>query len=168
MFDQQAFRDALGCFLSGVTIVTAGTTPDDFTGLTANAFTAVSLDPPMVLVCVDNGSRSLPLLRAAGKFAVHIATRDQKDAALTFASKSGDKAAGFTPTVTENGIAVLPDALARFECELVHDYAGGDHRILVGRVLAFEANADRDGPLTYYCGQLGVFDDVFLKKQEAA
>ena len=150
MIDQRAFRDTVGAFPTGVTIVTAAG-PDGPAGLTTNAFTSLSLDPMLVLVCFDEASRTLPVVRSAGKFAVNILRAGQEDLATLFASKrvAAEKFAGVTHT-EEHGVPVLDDALAWLVCEAESFSDGGDHTIGVGRVVGLEL---RDGdPLLFWRG----------------
>lgn len=144
------FRHLLSHFASGVTVVTAWDRDGRPTGLTASAFTSVSLTPPLVLVCVDHKAESYPALRAQGRFAVNILTADQEALSRRFASTEADKFNGVEWKVGPAGLPLLPDALAHVECRTVHTYPGGDHTIFVGEV---EAATVREGdPLIYYQG----------------
>jgi flavin reductase (DIM6/NTAB) family NADH-FMN oxidoreductase RutF len=150
MIDARAFRDTAGAFPTGVTIVTA-TGPDGPAGLTTNAFASLSLDPMLVLVCFDVGSRTLPVVREAGRFAVNILRAGQEELATLFASKrvAADKFAGVTHT-EEHGVPVLDDALAWIVCEAAEFTPGGDHTIGIGRVVGLEL---REGdPLLFWRG----------------
>ncbi len=153
--DDEAFRRALGHFASGVTVVTTGTGAGPVAGTTVNAFTAVSLAPPLILVCLDDRSRSCGVLREAGSFAVHILGADQKDTALAFARRGDDKFADICWRRNRRGTPILDGGLVVLECELVREYEGGDHSIFVGRVVHADIRTDGSGPLTYFCGQVG-------------
>jgi 3-hydroxy-9,10-secoandrosta-1,3,5(10)-triene-9,17-dione monooxygenase reductase component len=152
--DTAAFRAAIGSFPTGVAVVTAisGAHP---AGLTTNAFSSLSLDPLLLLVCVDRGSRTLPVIRQAGRFAVNLLRDDQEDLAKVFASKRlpVEKFDAVTHTV-EHGVPVLDGALAWFACELEAEHDGGDHVIAVGRVTALEHDAAA-APLRYEHGRFG-------------
>ncbi len=150
--DARTFRDALGCFATGVTVVTAMCPDGSPIGLTANSFTSVSLDPPLLLVCIANGAGSAPFLRDAERFAVNVLQIGQQPTSNRFAGKGEDRF-GLTPwEVGEYGTPVLTGSLSSFECarDAVHD--GGDHFILVGRVLKAIFEPRRD-PLLYFRGK---------------
>ncbi len=151
MADQRLFRDTVGAFATGVTIVTA-TGPHGPAGLTTNAFSSVSLDPLLVLVCFDNGSRTLPVVREAGRFAINVLRAGQEDLAATFASKRlpAEKFADVTHT-EEHGVPVLDGALAWLACDLAELVPAGDHTIGVGAVIGMDV--DRAGePLVFAQG----------------
>lgn len=150
--DARTFRDALGCFATGVTIITAMGADGQPVGLTANSFTSVSLDPPLLLVCVANNAGSAPVLRAAERFAVNVLQIGQQPTSNRFAGKREDRFANTPWEVGEFGTPVLTSSLSSFECarDAVHD--GGDHFILVGRVLKAMFEPRRD-PLLYFRGK---------------
>lgn len=150
--DARTFRDALGCFATGVTVVTAMTEEGLPIGLTANSFTSVSLDPPLLLVCIANNAGSAPVLREAKQFAVNVLQIGQQPTSNRFAGKGEDRFSA-TPWETGSfGTPVLSGSLASFECarDAVHD--GGDHFILVGRVQRAIFEPRRD-PLLYFKGK---------------
>lgn len=150
--DERTLRDALGCFATGVTIVTCIDPDGQPVGLTANSFTSVSLDPPLLLVCVHKRARCAPALFAARHFAVNVLQTGQQPASIRFATRSGDRF-GTTPWSTgETGAPVLMDSLGVFECEQNALHEGGDHHILVGKVVRanFDPNLD---PLLYFRGR---------------
>jgi flavin reductase (DIM6/NTAB) family NADH-FMN oxidoreductase RutF len=150
--DARTFRDALGCFATGVTVVTAFDSAGTPVGLTANSFTSVSLDPPLLLVCIANGAGSAPVMRVADRFAVNVLQIGQQLTSNRFAGKGEDRFAATPWARGEFGTPVLSGSLASFECEshAVHD--GGDHFILVGRVLKAMFEPRRD-PLLYFRGK---------------
>ena len=151
------FRRVLGHFATGVTVVTAWDTEGRPTGLTASAVSSVSLDPALVLVCVDHKAQSYPALQAGGRFAINILASDQESVARRFASSSlsgAEKFEGVGYRQGPLGLPILKDALAELECVTVHAYPGGDHTIFVGRVEAAEWRGDTGRePLVYYRGQ---------------
>jgi 3-hydroxy-9,10-secoandrosta-1,3,5(10)-triene-9,17-dione monooxygenase reductase component len=151
--DPRAFRDALGNFVTGVTIVTACDEAGRDTGLTANSFNSVSLDPPMVLWSLALSSSSLPAFRHAPWWAVHILASDQEALSGRFAKRGVDKFEGLSLTRGPGGIPLLEGCAARFICRTAYEYEGGDHAIFVGEVLEF----DREGrtPLVYHQGRYG-------------
>ncbi len=150
--DARTFRDALGCFATGVTIITAMDSEGAPIGLTANSFTSVSLDPPLLLVCVANNSSSAAVLRAADRFAVNVLQIGQQPTSNRFAGKVEERFANTPWEVGEFGTPVLTGSLASFECgrDAVHE--GGDHFILVGRVMKAMFEPRRD-PLLYFRGK---------------
>ncbi len=149
--DPRTLRDALGCFATGVTVVTCHDDAGAPVGLTANSFTALSLDPPLLLVCVAKSSSSAGPLEQAGHFAVNVLQTLQRPASITFSTRGEDRFGRTEWSVGEHGAPVLLDSLSVFECRrhAVHD--GGDHLILVGEVIkaSFEPGLD---PLLYFRG----------------
>ena len=149
--DERTLRDALGCFATGVTVVTCLDDRKRPFGLTANSFTSVSLDPPLLLVCVHKEAASAPALIAASHFAVNVLQTGQQPASIRFSTKIGDRF-GETPwSAGEYGAPILKDSLGVFECERYGVHDGGDHHILVGKVVkaSFDSNLD---PLLYFRG----------------
>ncbi len=150
--DARTFRDALGCFATGVTVVTAFCPDGAPIGLTANSFTSVSLDPPLLLVCIANNAGSAPHLREAERFAVNVLQIGQQPTSNRFAGKGEDRFAATPWQTGEFGTPVLTGSLSSFECvrDAVHD--GGDHFLLVGRVVKAIFEPRRD-PLLYFRGK---------------
>jgi flavin reductase (DIM6/NTAB) family NADH-FMN oxidoreductase RutF len=144
------FRDVMGRFATGVTVVTV-TSPDGPIGLTANAVCSLSLDPLLLLVCFDNQARTLPVVRAVGRFGVNVLRADQQGLARLFASKlpESEKFAGVPHTV-HDGIPVIEGALAWVGCRLERLIPGGDHTIGIGAVEAAEAGHGE--PLLWFRG----------------
>jgi len=140
-------------------VVTAWDDAEHPTGLTASAVSSVSLDPPLVLVCVSHKSQSHPAFRPGGTFAVNVLSSDQEAVARRFASSSltgAEKFEGVTYRRGVLGLPILTDALAELECSIVHAYPGGDHTIFVGRVEATDCRGDGGRePLLYYRGRFG-------------
>ena len=150
--DPRTLRDALGCFATGVTVVTCLDGEGKPVGLTANSFTSVSLDPPLLLVCVAKQAACATPLSEADHFAVNVLQNQQQPASITFSTRVEDRF-GQTPwSLGEHGVPVLMDSLSVFECSrhAIHD--GGDHFILIGEVkkATFEAGLD---PLLYFRGR---------------
>lgn len=145
-------RDAFGAYATGVTLVTAQG-PDGPVGITANSFTSVSLDPPLLLVCVDRRARALPAFERAESFAVNVLHAGHAALSSRFARPHGDADRFGHPAWTTGalGLPVLGEALAVFECRrhAVHD--GGDHRIFLGRVEAVRRQPASD-PLVVFQG----------------
>lgn len=149
----RAFRDVLGCFGTGVTIVTCAT-PDGPLGMTANSFSAVSLDPALVLWCPANSSARFEAFAAASHFAIHVLRDDQKALGLAFA-KDGRAFDQTSWVENEWGTPVLTQTLARFECRTEALHPAGDHHIAVGEVL--RAHKNNGAPLLFTQGDYGVF-----------
>lgn len=149
--DSRAFRDTLGTFPTGVAVVTAAGT-DGPAGLTTNAFSSLSLDPPLVLVCFDHGSRTLRVVRESGRFAVNVLRAGDEDLARLFAGKAPhpEKFASVTHTA-EHGVPVLDAALAWLVCDLEALHPGGDHEIGVGAVTALGSDPAGE-PLVFHHG----------------
>ncbi len=149
--DSRTLRDALGCFATGVTVVTCFDEAGDPVGLTANSFTALSLDPPLLLVCVAKASASAGPLTSAQAFAVNVLQTGQRPASITFSTRGEDRFGQTEWSVGEHQAPVLMESLSVFECRrhAIHD--GGDHFILVGEVVkaSFEPGLD---PLLYFRG----------------
>lgn len=141
----------MGQFLSGVTVVTT-TTPEGFHGLTANAFCAVSDDPPLVLVCVDRLARSRDHLLASGLFAVNVLAETQEFLADRLAGRAPGPSRHFegVPYATAaTGAPILEGCVAWLDCRLQASYEAGDHTLLLGRVLAMGAK-EGAAPLLYF------------------
>ncbi|MBC7842552.1 MAG: flavin reductase family protein [Gemmatimonadaceae bacterium] len=148
--DKDLFRAVLGRFASGVTIIT--TTDDDGRdqGMTVSAFSSLSLDPPLVLVCIDHGASLWPVLQTAEHFAVNILASQQEALSRRFSSKEPDRFDGIGFTRGNTGVPMLDDTLASIECAIVTRVPQGDHSILIGHV---ESGTTRDlQPLLYYRG----------------
>jgi flavin reductase (DIM6/NTAB) family NADH-FMN oxidoreductase RutF/pimeloyl-ACP methyl ester carboxylesterase len=150
--DVRTLRDALGCFATGVTIVTATDDAGKPIGLTANSFTSVSLDPPLLLVCLARTSNSLPTLEQRDNFAVNVLHIGQQPTSALFARKDPER---FSLTPYENwetGVPIIKGSLSSFECRKHATFDGGDHLILVGRVLRVRFEPRRD-PLLFFRGR---------------
>lgn len=145
-FDPRQLRDAFGCFATGVTIVTSVDGEGQRIGLTANSFTSVSLDPPLLLVCPANNASALPGIRASGRFAVNVLAEPSRPVADRFARRGIDRFAD-AEWLEWDGVPVLAEAKAAFACTLHADHDGGDHRILVGRIVRFGLEPSRESLL---------------------
>jgi flavin reductase (DIM6/NTAB) family NADH-FMN oxidoreductase RutF len=138
-FDHGTLRQAFGSFPTGVTVVTtldAGGAP---CGMTANSFASVSLDPPLVLVCIGKGSSNIAAFQATDRFAVNILGDDQADVAMVFAARGVDRFATVDWCAAGTGAPVLADCVAWFDCRLHQRVEAGDHVILIGRVAELAA-----------------------------
>jgi 3-hydroxy-9,10-secoandrosta-1,3,5(10)-triene-9,17-dione monooxygenase reductase component len=153
-FDGRALRDAFGSFATGVTIVTTAGPGGVDIGLTANSFSSVSLDPPMVLWSLARTSLNMDAFRNSGHFAVHILSADQEALSGRFASKGIDRFEGLALDRGPDGIPMLKECMARFACKLAYQYEGGDHVIFVGEIVDFSHSARK--PLVFHGGRYGM------------
>jgi flavin reductase (DIM6/NTAB) family NADH-FMN oxidoreductase RutF len=144
------FRAVMGHFATGVAVVTVDA-PGGPQGMTANAVASLSLDPVLVLVCFDNGARTLPEVQRAGRFGVNVLAAGQEALARRFASKEESKFAD-VPHSVHDGIPVLDGALAWVGCELDRLVPAGDHTIGIGAVHAAELGAEGREPLVWFRG----------------
>ena len=151
--DGRAFRDALGRYGTGVTIVTCATASGPL-GITANSFASVSLDPPLVLWSPAKSSSRYPFFMAADHFAIHVVGADQMELCRGFA-RSGDAFDGLDWTTGARGVPLIEGCLSRFECTKVAEHDGGDHSIVVGRVT--QVTTRPGSPLLFFGGAYGGF-----------
>ncbi len=149
--DPRQFRDAMGAYTTGVTIITSTNSSDEPVGFTANSFSSVSLDPPLVLFSLDKQAQCLPAFLASSSFAVNVLHEDQRALSDHFARSTGDKWAEVPYETWVTGCPILANSIASFECEYRYNYDGGDHVIFVGEVLRMERR-DLDRPLLYFQG----------------
>jgi flavin reductase (DIM6/NTAB) family NADH-FMN oxidoreductase RutF len=160
-FDTRALRRALGRFVTGVTVVTTSEASGTPRGFTANSFTSVSLDPPLLLVCIAKSAASCPVFCAAERFAVNILAEEQRDISGVFATQSPNKFEQVAWRPGPSGTPLIMSSLAWFECARHAVIEAGDHVILLGQVEAFDC---RDGrPLGYLEGRyflLGLEDSI--------
>jgi flavin reductase (DIM6/NTAB) family NADH-FMN oxidoreductase RutF len=149
--DTRSLRDAFGCFATGVTIVTARTAEGEPVGLTVNSFSSVSLEPPLLLVCPARDAGSTAVLKQTERFAVNVLGSQDKALSTRFARKGSERFGEDDWRTSEHGLPVLSRALAVFECtrEALHD--GGDHIVLIGRIL-HAVYHPLDDPLLYFRG----------------
>ena len=149
--DPRTLRDALGCFATGVTIVTCLDGAGKPVGLTANSFTSVSLDPPLLLVCIAKAAASAEAMVAASHFAVNVLQTGQQPASIRFATRHEDRFGPNDWSPGEYGAPVLEKSLGVFECEAYRVHDGGDHHMLIGQVVKARFDAGLD-PLLYFRG----------------
>ena len=149
--DKAHFFRIMGAFPSGITIVTSLDAAGRPCGFTSSAISSVSADPPLLLVCVDKNSRTLPALLHTRKFVVNFIREGRDDLSTRFASKSADKFVGVSWRATNNGVPCLyADTLAHAECTLVREIEVGDHLILIGHVEAGDVSDPEAQPLMYF------------------
>lgn len=155
------FRQALGAFATGVTIITAIGPRNEPLGNTVNSFTSVSLEPPLILWCMGRHAISLKSYLSTDHFAVNILSDSQQTLSANFARTGADKWTGVAYETWQTGCPILAGAAAVFECKTKHTYMGGDHVIFVGEVLnaAYDPLAQ---PLIFH---LGKYRDLQLEGQ---
>jgi len=152
--DPAVMRDVLGHFASGVTVVTAATGAGPI-GFTCQSFSSLSLDPPLVAFAPARTSRTWPQLRGIGRFCVNVLAEGQDDVSQNFARSVTDKFEGVPWEPSPHGSPVLEEVVAWIDGELWAEYDGGDHTIVVARVLDLGAHPDRR-PLLYHRGAYGL------------
>lgn len=155
--DPRQLRLAFGTFVTGVTVVTAWDADGNPRGMTANSFTSVSLEPPLLLVCIGKQAASFAVFRGTRSFAVNMLHQGQVELSALFASKSPDKFKATDHRAVHTGAPVLANCLTWFDCS-VHDRVdAGDHMILIGRVHAFDTNPSQ--PLAFCRGRYVAVQD---------
>lgn len=145
------FRDVLGQYASGVTIVTSlqGETP---VGMTCQSFTSVSLDPPLVMFIPARTSRAWPLMQRAGHFCVNFLSADQAEVSNVMASKGADKFAGLEWSTSKTGAPLLDGVIGYVDCTVHTVHEAGDHYVVIGRVQDMDLSESRGEPLLYFEG----------------
>lgn len=148
--DSRELRNALGCFTTGVCVISTVNAQGEPLGLTANSFASVSLDPPLVLWSLQNNSDVYDVFAKPRYYAINVLAKEQQDHSNRYAQKGDHLLAPEHFSSGKFGAPILRGALVSFECELHASHDGGDHLIIVGRVLDMQA---REGePLLFYCG----------------
>ncbi|MBS0508492.1 MAG: flavin reductase family protein [Proteobacteria bacterium] len=150
-FSPREFRDALGMFATGVALLTARGADGQPLGMTINSFNSVSLQPPLVLWSLAQRSSLLEVLGSTGHCAIHVLTAEQRALAERFATRGIDRWAGVAHAPGLQGVPVIADAVAVFECRIRSQYAEGDHTIFVGEVLRC-SHRQGTSPLLYHGG----------------
>ena len=145
-------RNVLSKFATGVTVVSTIDSDGKPVGMTANSFTSVSLDPPLVLWNIGINQPSYDAFLKAKGYSVNILSKDQKDICDLFSSSIDDKFNDIDYTLSENGFPIIQESLAWFDCIKWNNYPGGDHQILVGEIKNFYAN--ENDPLIFWNGSL--------------
>jgi flavin reductase (DIM6/NTAB) family NADH-FMN oxidoreductase RutF len=144
------FRQLMGHFATGVTVVTALAADGQPVGMTVNSIASVSLQPPLVLMCIDREADAHDTMRSAREFVVNVLAADQEALSRRFADQHDDRFDGIGYHTSPRGLIVLDDTLAHFECRHYADYPGGDHTIILGEVVGGETSSGQ--PLLYYRG----------------
>ncbi|KZM54473.1 flavin reductase family protein [Aeribacillus pallidus] len=146
---QRLFKEVMGNYPTGVTIITTTSSDGNPVGLTVNSFTSVSLDPLMVLWCIDHKASSINDFISAGKFAVHILAGDQRELCKTFASKGVDRFNTCQWTFSSNHLPIIEDTFAVLQCQTFKTVEAGDHTILIGEVIDIQMN-NKKLPMLYH------------------
>ena len=151
------YRSIMSRYAAGVTVVTATDRSGTHFGLTVSAFCAVSLRPPLVLVCVDNASNTLPVIQDSMAYTVNIMGHDSHDIALRFASKADDKFSGGDLSFTDSATGPIldADAVAYLNCRVTHNMEAGDHHVFIGLVEDGRLTANEARPLVYCDREFG-------------
>ncbi|MEU6219580.1 flavin reductase family protein [Streptomyces sp. NPDC047022] len=151
--DGRALRTACGYFATGVTVITSGNGVED-AGTTVNSFTSVSLEPPLVLICLHEKSRLLPVVQDARGFVVNFLTKQQESVAWAFSGRQTARLEEIPHHRSAHGLPVLSEALAHLECRLSAEYDGGDHSILLGEVVGLGTPESEEHPLIFFQGAM--------------
>lgn len=157
--DQSTFRKVLGRFATGITVVTALAEDATPIGLTVNAFTSLSLDPPLVLFCLDKRNGSLDSFQEGKGFALNMLSEEQQSLSVTFSSPVENRFADVEMETWETGVPILTGCLANLECLIDAVHEGGDHLIIVGRVENLH-QTDSGRPLLYFNGNYARIGDI--------
>jgi len=149
--DDRAFRSVLGEFATGVAAVTVMTKKGEPLGITVNSFSSLSLDPPLVLWCLDKKSDTLDIFTTCSGFTINVLSARQRDLSSRLAQQGAHGLDDIATTVGVNGCPSIDQALVSFECKIETRHDAGDHIIMVGRVEAFH-RGDTEPPLIYHRG----------------
>lgn len=149
--DQRLYRDVVGRFATGVTVVTFQSA-EVTRGMTANAVSSLSLDPTLLIVCIDKKTMVHGQLQRADAFAVNILADDQVEVSKTFARRGLTGMADVSYRTGVTGAPIIDNVLAWFECEVYDRLDGGDHTIYLGRVIELSLERPDAGPLLFYAG----------------
>lgn len=157
--DALEMRRAMGQFASGITIVTGTDTDGQPLGFACQSFSSLSLDPALILICVDERSRSWPLIAETGRFTVNVLAADQSEMCNRFGSSTGARFEGLDWTFSDLGTPSLPDALMRVHARVHSVVAGGDHSIVIGEVAELDI-VRQANPLLFFRGKMGIPDEI--------
>ncbi|MEE8074571.1 MAG: flavin reductase family protein [Candidatus Binatia bacterium] len=149
--DSREIRDIMAHFATGVTVVTTRDGAGSPFGLTVNAFTSLSLNPPLVVVCIDKAAQCYSCFEESKVFAVNVLSEDQEELSRRFATKGIEKFGEIKWHRGENNVPLLDGSIGTIECKIVNSYEGGDHTIYLGEIVS--ANATEDRPLLFFKGK---------------
>lgn len=152
-FDGREFRNALGTFPTGVTVITVEDEKNEYgvRGLTANAISSVSLDPPVVLICIDNKSKSLPYIKEKGHYSINFLKQEQIGYSKLFANQQVDEILDITFNKSEEGIPYIENVLTNLNCKVIETVEMGDHTVFFGEVKSLHVNEGE--PLLFFKGK---------------
>ena len=150
--EARQLRDAMGCFATGITVISTRKQDGEAIGMTVNSFNSVSLDPPLILFSIDRKASNFQDLRTAGHYAVNILSAAQKEISMCFAEPGRNGFADIIATDGLHALPIIPGSLAVFECRAEAQHDGGDHVIFVGRVLNIQQSGEAGDPLLYFRG----------------
>jgi flavin reductase (DIM6/NTAB) family NADH-FMN oxidoreductase RutF len=162
---QELFKQIMGNYPTGVTIVTTMGEDGKPVGLTVNSFASVSLDPPMLLWSIDHRVSSLKAFTKSGKFAVHVLAGEQQELCKTFASKVENRFGTCEWGLSENGLPIIKGAFGVFECKTFKAIEAGDHTVLIGEVMDIKINQEKD-PMLYHRRVFGPIPENFYKQEQ--
>lgn len=150
---QETFKAIMGSYPTGATVITTSTQEGVPVGLTVNSFTSVSMDPPLVLFCVDHRAGSLHAFRESKKFTIHVLSENQKKECFKFAGKDSDKFSTVNWDFSELGNPVFANAAGVIECKTINEVEAGDHTIFIGEVVHISQSEEE--PMLYYRREVG-------------
>lgn len=162
---QDLFKQIMGNYPTGVTIVTTTDENGKPVGLTVNSFASVSLDPLMLLWSIDHRVSSLKAFTEGGKFAVHVLAGEQQELCKTFASKVEDRFAACEWNLSENGLPIIDGAFGVFECKTFKAIEAGDHTVLIGEVTDIRIDQEKD-PMLYHRRVFGPIPEEFYSPKQ--
>ena len=163
-FDTRAFRNALACFPTGVTLVTARSAERHPIGITVNSFTSVSLDPPLILWCAYRRSHRFETFVQADAFTVSVLDATHQAVSTRLAKPGEHRLDGIPLVATQSGAPALADALAVFECRREAVYEGGDHAVIIGLVVQFQFRS-AGAPLVFFRGRYQPLSPILPKSE---
>lgn len=156
--DTKALRQVLGCYATGIAVITTRSVEGRHVGITVNSFTSVSLNPPLVLFSLGRNANALRSFQWASEFAVNILAQQQKAVSDVFAKPSSACWDNVEFSVADNGCALIANSLAHLECSKKGELDGGDHVILLGEVSRYQVHSPAD-PLLFYRGAYGTYTE---------
>ncbi len=152
MINAHEFKNCLGCFASGVTVITCIDSNQAKQGITINSFSSLSLNPPLILFSLAHDSNNYPIFSSCKKFTVNILSDTQLDISNNFAFNKKDKWQNVSFSLGNNGCPVIDGVVAFIECDMHLQYQGGDHTIIIGKVTNLHKNSETK-PLVYFQGK---------------
>ncbi|ARD47884.1 oxygenase [Sporosarcina sp. P37] len=164
---QNLFKEIMGNYPTGVTVVTAVTEDGTPVGLTVNSFASVSLDPMLLLWSIDHRVSSIKAFTEGGKFAVHVLAGNQQELCSTFASRVEDRFSTCKWEMSDRGVPIIEDAFGVFECKTFQTIEAGDHTVIIGEVVDLHIDKQKD-PMLYHRRVFGSVPPVFYEQDGKA